>query len=106
MGCRHQSNKLGPEFLLADCGFDSHGKAGQIREHLDKIEKSVDAVKCGMTRRADAILPDRNTADSGDLRRYLGGRQNAAEPGLRTLAELDLDGANRRRGQRFQKPIL
>src|SRR5215475_4762220 len=104
-GSRHLHGKLPPEPLIADGGLDSDGKAGRVGKLFHEVEHTVDIAECRMVRQADAVSSNRNSANRRDLRRHLRRGQHSAESRLRTLTELDLDRFDRRRRDRFEKPL-
>ena len=91
----HAIGELDPEAQFAHCRFDAHRQAGPVGNTLDDVQHLVYAAERGMTRRADDRPSFRDTADRRDLRRDLRGGKHAAEAGLGSLAELELDGAHR-----------
>jgi hypothetical protein len=82
---------------LADGGLDADGQAGGVGEALDEVEHRRDVVERGVAGRADARRCPAGCRGCGRSRGDLGGRQHAAQAGLGALAELELDGADRRR---------
>src|SRR4051794_15478931 len=96
VGGRHQVRQLGPEGGLANRRLDADRQPRLRGEHLDEVEQLVCVRELLVPGRRDAVLVRRDLAYLCDLLGHLGRGKQPAETGLGALAELDLEGADRR----------
>src|SRR5690606_3217077 len=92
---RHQPCEVPPQLEVADRRLDAHGEPGRVRQELDPVEHRVDVAELRVTRRAHAVASGGNPAGRRDLGAHLRRGEQAPEPRLGALGELDLDRADR-----------
>src|SRR5699024_7340378 len=93
----HRRREVLPEVDVADRRLDTDREARRVRDPFDEVEHRVDVVELAVPGGAGAVPALGGAAGLGDLPADLRPGEHATEAGLRSLAELDLDGSYRRR---------